>query len=54
MGELQNVKVTVKCGDKGVTIYIHDHTFYTFKDALRYLQRDAQMIAAPKNDLEVI
>ncbi len=54
VGELQNTKVTVKCDGGPIRIYIHDHMFTAFEDALRYLQRDAQMIAATKNNLEVI
>ncbi len=55
VGELQNVKVTVLCDGGRTEIHIHDHTFYTFQDALNYLKRDAQTLAHDdKNNLEVI
>lgn len=49
VGKLQNVKVSLEFVDGKMFINVHDMQFTSFKTALDYLKRDAEMIAAPVN-----
>lgn len=44
IGKLNNTKVTLEILESGPVVYIQDFEFYTFQQALRFLQEDARRV----------